>query len=220
VLGASHHSAFSNCTIQDDTAVLPLPAGLEETFIINVDVNEEDHWSKEYLDSLFTLSEYKADVLVYIAGYIQRAIVKKENCVDCKLYLSNMKVVQSSKILDIKNQGPLCIPSPDVVKIVKVAHSLAEKRMCLPDLLTEKNIVHKLTIKSIGILNSLHPNLLHGLGEHAESCPVTSNHRMKIMMKICSTYISVVFHHFCKQQNNKDAKIRRLYSKLILFKTQ
>lgn len=221
-MGATHSSSFSNCLIQDDTAVLPLPAGLEETFFIYdvENVDEEDYWSKEYMDSLLRHSEYKSDVLVYISGYVQRSIVKKETCINCKLYLSNMKVVQSSLILQIKNQGPLCIPSPDVVKIVKVAHSLVESRLSQPDLLTEKNIVEKLTMRGLSLLNSLQPDLLRDLGDHADSCSVTNNHRMKVMKKICSFYISIVLHHFCRTHNNKDVKIRTMYSKLILLKNQ
>ncbi len=222
VLGAAHRSEFSNCLIQDDTAVLSLPSSLQESYIINdVDNNNtEDYWSAEYMDSLLTLSEYKSDVLVYIAGYVQRSIIKKENCIYCKLFLMNMKVVESSLILNIKNQGPLCIPSSDIVKIVRVTHSFVEKRLGEPAVLSEKNIVEKLTMKSISVLNSLYPSLLDGLGDHADSCLVTGNHRIKVMKKICSLYISVVIHHFCRTQNNKDDKVRSLYSKLILFKNQ
>jgi len=73
LLGATHHSEFSNCVIQDDTAVVPLPANLEEAFVIkDLESNdEEEYWSKEYMDSLSTLSEYKSDVLVYIAGKVE-----------------------------------------------------------------------------------------------------------------------------------------------------
>ncbi len=31
--------------------------------------------------------------------------------------------------------------------------------------------------------------------------------------------ISIVIHHFCQAQNNKEDNVRSLYSKLILFKS-
>jgi hypothetical protein len=65
----------------------------------------------------------------------------------------NMKVVESSLILNVKNQGPLCIPSSDNVKIVRVTHSFVEKRQGEPAVLSEKNVVEMLTIKSISVLN-------------------------------------------------------------------
>jgi hypothetical protein len=37
------------------------------------------------------------------------------------------------------------------------------------------------------------------------------------MKKISSFFISVVLHHYCRSHNNKDAKIRSMYSKLVLF---
>lgn len=195
---------------------------MDQTFKIHeADIEEEqDYWSEEYLNSVTTLSEYKSDILVYIAGYVQRTIIKKEECIDCKIFLANMKIVESSLLLNIKNQGPLCIPSAEVVKIVKVTHSLVEKRIQEPDLLLEKNIVEKLTIKIVRILNSLYPSLLDKLTDHADSCSVTNNHKIKLIKKISSFYIYTVFHHFCRQHNNKDIKIRNMYSKLILFKNQ
>jgi hypothetical protein len=208
--------------LQDDSAVIPLPSSMYETLKIHEAELEEDkeYWSQEYMDSFSVLSEYKSDVLVYIAGYIQRTLAKNEDCIDCKLFLTNMKIVESSKLLNIKNQGPLCIPSVEVVKIVKVAHSLVEKRLGEPDLLTERNIVEKLAVKTVCIVQSLYPNLLKSLLDHADSCSITNNHKIKVIKKITSFYITTVFHHFCRQHNNKDAKFRNLYSKLILFKNQ
>jgi len=222
VLGATHKSQFSNCLIQDDTANIPLPSNLEETFVLNeMELeNEDESQCTQYIDSIATSSEYKSDILVYIAGYIQQAIIKKEECFECKLYLTNMKIVESSLILNIKNRGPLCIPSAEFVKIIKVAHSLVEKRLSDKDILTEINVVEKLTNKTVRILNTLYPSLLNKLSDHADSCSITNNHKINLMKKISKQYISAVLKHFCRQHNNKDTKIRKLYSKLILFKNQ
>jgi hypothetical protein len=45
---------------------------------VDTTINAEDYWSAEYMDSLLTLSEYKSDFLVYIAGYVQRSIKKRK----------------------------------------------------------------------------------------------------------------------------------------------
>jgi len=131
VLGATHKSQFSNCLIQDDTANIPLPSNLEETFV-----------------------------------------------------------------------------------------PLVEKRLSDKDILTEINVVEKLTNKTVRILNTLYPSLLNKLSDHADSCSITNNHKINLMKKISKQYISAVLKHFCRQHNNKDTKIRKLYSKLILFKNQ
>ncbi len=222
LLGATHHSQFLICLIQDDSAIIPFSSSLEETFITNKVGSDsaENCKVEEYFESLPTLSEYKSDIIVYIAGYVQRQILTKEQCIHCKLFLTNMKIVQTSLILDVKNRGPLCIPSAEVVKIVKVTHSVVEKRLRQPHLLMERNIVEKLTIQSIRVLYNLTPDLLNSLSEHAESCTVTSDHRVKPMRKIVSFYILIILHHFCRSHNNKDDKIRSMYSKLILFKNQ
>jgi hypothetical protein len=147
--------------------------------------------------------------LVYIAGYVQCTIIKKEECIDCKIFLANMNIVESSLL---KNQRPLCIPSAEVVKVVKVTHSLIEKRIHEPDLLSEKNFVEKLTIKTVCFLNSLYPSLLDKLTDYADSCSVTNNHEVEIIKKINLFYIYTVFQYFCQQRNNKDIKIRNIQS--------
>jgi hypothetical protein len=222
VLGATHQTQFANCLIQDDSAVLPLPYSLNESFqTYEVQTEEEeDSSSREYINSILTQSEYKSDVLGYIAGYVQKTILTREQCSQCKIYLTDMKMVESNLLLDIKNRGPLCIPSGEVVKIVKVAHSVVEKRLHEPDLLTEKNVVEKLAIKTVNILNGLYPSLMENLSQHADVCSIFSSHKIKLMKKISSFYITTLLHHFCRQYNNKDARIRNMYSKLILFKNQ
>jgi len=107
LLGTTHHSQFANCLLQDDSEIIPFSSSLEETFKINEEVleSEEICQVREYIDALPSLSEYKSDVLVYIAGYVQRQILSKEQCIHCKNFLLNVKIVQTSHLLDIKNRG-------------------------------------------------------------------------------------------------------------------
>jgi hypothetical protein len=122
----------------DDSAIIPLPLGLDETFQIQ-DVEIEEHnnyWSQEYIENILISSEYKSDVLVYIAGYFQQKIIQQEECIECKFCLTNLRIVESSTLLNLINRGPLCVPFADIVKIVKISHILVERWLQEPNLLT------------------------------------------------------------------------------------
>jgi len=223
LLGASHSSNFSNSLLQDDTTLLKLPNKLEDS--LHLCLNEflpENDESKDWIDLYLsnTESEYKSDVLVYISGYVQRTIMRKEQCVQCKAYISNLKIVQSSKLLNLKNRGPLVIPSAEFVKIIKVANSLLESKLQEPKIFGEKNLLDKLSIKATAIINSVHPTLLAGISDHSIDCSFTSDHRIIMIRKIITLFSTLIIHHRLKCKNKKDVNIRKLYSKLILFKNQ
>lgn len=221
LLGAEHSSRFSNCLLQDDIEMLPVPSSLEETFKLHELSTETTATEVEdYLNSINTNSEYKNDILVYMAGYVQQKIARKEGCLKCKVIISNAKIVQSSLLLNMKNRGPLCIPSEDVVKIIKVSNSVLDRILKGSKIMLEKNIVEKITIETLMILQNLYPRILTELSEHSTDCAIISNHRILMIKKIAALFITTVIHHKCRLNNNKDSKIRSMYSKLILFKNQ
>ena len=222
ILGASHSSRFSNCTLQDDTVMQILPTKLEDALEVcrSVYMSEDEceDWITQYISSSSLLSEYKQDIIVYISGFVQKSLLKKEHCLECKVLISNQKTLQSSEILDIKNRGPLIIPCSEFVKVCTVAFCVFEGRVKEPHLLTEKNLVQRLVLKTKMIVHSKYPNILSFLGNHAMS--LTSNHSSIMIGKIASLLLTILMHHHCKIINNKETKVRQMYSKLILFKNQ
>ena len=224
LIGASHSSRYSNCTLQDDTSLLLLPTKLEDAvevcrseYDLLSEVEGQD-WIDEYIVSSIQRTEYKDDCLVYIAGYIQKTLIKKEKCEDCKGKISNLKIVETSDLINIKNRGPLFIPSTEFVTVVRVAHSLYETRMMEPSLYTEKNLMERLVIRLSRIFTSTKPNLFKFLNSHDQS--MTTSHASLMIRKIGCLVFTIFLHHHCKTLNSKEAKIRPKFSKLILFKNQ
>jgi len=219
LIGATHQSNFSNCLIQDDTQVLVAPLTLEESFKVYEaeEKGEDDSWIQQYLDCKETASEFKNDVLCYIAGFVQKKILDKEQCIDCKAYLANMKIVETSTLLNLKNRGCLCIPSAEVVKVVKVVNSLLDHNVQKPNFLVQKDLVERISTQCAVIINSQYPNVFKELAKHSL---MTNNHQIIMIRQIARKFLTVTLHHLCKKNNNKDNKVRSLYSKLILFKNQ
>ena len=77
-----------------------------------------------YLVALGELSEFKGQALNYISGFIQKKIYEKEQCINCKLYIANLRTVNSSALLNIKNRGGLTKPSPAIERIVRVSETV------------------------------------------------------------------------------------------------
>ena len=124
LVGATSVSYFGNCLMQDDTNVLVLPQKVTDKKLFEIEDEETEKESKIFIEALATKSEYRKSILIYISGFIQRRLIRDENCVECGLLLSNLRIVKSSGLIDIKDRGGLVRPSPAVVKVVSIAHSI------------------------------------------------------------------------------------------------
>jgi hypothetical protein len=131
MIGAVHHGIRENCLSQDNTTlVLPsTTVSCMPFFEQTVNMIKEEAANKLFnsdtdlfLTSLQNnLSELKVNVLNHIAGYIQKQLQAKEQCVYCSIFLSNMKIVCGGMLLNRKNRGGLTLPSDEFEKIVKIS---------------------------------------------------------------------------------------------------
>ena len=125
--GVNYSSRFANCTLQDDSIVLQLPPGLDESIEVckSAYMLESDDDIPEWMNELDfgtnCLSDYKDNVLIYIAGNIEKKVICREKCIECIEDIQSMERM-SSDLLNIKNRGGLTIPSNDIVKIVKICY--------------------------------------------------------------------------------------------------
>ncbi len=105
---------YSENLSQDDTTlVLPLTTVSCMSFFeqtVNM-TNEEaaNKWINSdtdlFVNSLQNnLSKFKVNVINHIAGYIQKQLQAKEQCIYCSIFLSNMKIVHGGMLLNRKKQ--------------------------------------------------------------------------------------------------------------------
>ena len=93
------------------------------------------------LNSIFfsKMSELKENVVIYIAGYIQRKVISK---VDCQI--SKEESQCTSMLIDRRDLGGLIKPNKELVDFVKIADSILEiKIRCSRDLFCERNLFKK-----------------------------------------------------------------------------
>ena len=203
--------------MQDDTEVMILPPKIPVTEILEED--EEDDISDVIKDSLETKSEYRQNVLVYIAGYIQRRVSKTMQCTSCQLLLSNMRISMSSGLIETKDRGGLIRPSADIVRLINIVDSIFNQYLVDGKLFTQKRLIEKIFIQTLKVVNSCNLKLFDFLDDHVENI-VFGSHRSNFFKKVVFAFVTMRARHSCKEFNNSCAKVRIKLSKLILFKNQ
>ena len=127
----------------------------------------------------------------------------------------------SSDFLDFKNNGGLTKPSFAVNLTVRITNSCVEKiKIERGNVFNQKNILSKITIQVLSILNSRHPKMLSELDSHVDV--QFQSHKVAMLKKIIRCFLCVKLSHMCREynQNALDKKIRRTMTKTILFQGQ
>lgn len=60
-------------------------------------------------------TEYKNEVITYIAGYVLRKLIKSLYCTECINALREQDICTNPNLINIKNRGFLLYPSKDFV---------------------------------------------------------------------------------------------------------
>ena len=139
------------------------------------------------------MSELKENVVIYIAGYIQRKVISKVDCQMCKDYLYKEEALCTSKLIDRRDLGGLIKPNKELVDIVKIADTILEMKIkCSKDLFCERNLFKKLSIQALNFINDQRPNILAAL-DHG-----SSHHKVKILKSVFVSFFSMRVKYICK----------------------
>jgi hypothetical protein len=122
--------------------------------------------------------------------------------------------MESSTLLNLKNRGLLCIPSAEVVKVVKVVNSLLDHSMRRPNCLVHKNLVKKISTRSLFIMNSQYSIVFSKLVKH---CLIASNHKIIMICKLLKDLKLLFSTTFVKKRSLTCIYVR---SHLKLFKNK
>jgi len=161
----------------------------------------------------------KNDVLVYIAGYVQKKIFAKVKCEKCKDYLRNRNFV-TCPIIQLKNnnkakfglQKPKDIINYVVQECEQILLSYQETR----NILTDKNLMMKLVINTKVIILEKKPSILEELDDHCQE--EMESHRLLLLQKICELFFSLRLKHVGSTYKTNVHHVRHILSKLILFR--
>ncbi|GAB0088164.1 hypothetical protein DMENIID0001_025510 [Sergentomyia squamirostris] len=131
----------------------------------------------EYIE----LEDIILPIIVYIAGYVEHALLDSRLCTECKSHLENYSRTSDLRLIEKKDRGGLCIPSDFTVKLCEVAEiSIRSHQLCADAGL---QIEHTFKTLSAALENIKRPD--------AENCIC----RQSLTEKIFETYLSTRMRH-------------------------
>ena len=237
LLRSSIQGGKGNAIARDSTQVLHLMSDTCRVNGINMTTSEAGTtrnfdlsdisliYDEDYVDApeIINLSEFKTQIISYIAGYVIKMAVKQIHCVDCCQSLGSKKHISLSKFLEAKDRGGLLKPTEGVIKVCEETEKIIIRKLNASNgkLPRGKNIVDRIAITALGILGD--SNVFEELNEHSFTFPMEEeNHVFKLIKVIAKCYSKIRFYQLGRQEteNFTGQKIRKKLKKLVLFKNQ
>jgi len=173
-----------------------------------------------------TLSNFIENVVVYIAGFIVRKLIKRLACNDCKAVLFWIKASTELcpadfGLLEIKDRGCLLRPSRDVVRLCKATESHFRSRMGP----YEKPVIAsslKTGLVTDVLQSFIGSNIFSALMDHSTGTEPIRDHRVLLMKTVVDEYLTCRLHHQAKcftrsiHEQNKRSKL----NKTVIFSGQ
>ena len=247
-------SKNANCLSFSDSSTTIIPffhsrkhkAPLKETPAENQDQSEstpEEDLLFSQLNSYGT-SEFLANILFYIGGYIVFKLVQKLSCESCKTCLlcqlnpatpdhnynamNYNEVASASAFTLFVNNGGLRIPSQSVYKIIEFAEKIFKAKVCKEgtQISTESNLKQKMVLLVCNhfIMDAIHDPLFQDHELEARDNILEENHRASLIKLTAERYFTLRLFTYGKRFNDKvvngQPSIRHQLTKMILFQNQ
>jgi len=188
----------------------------------NFSMFEDAMVDHSYSSAVNRLSPFIGNVLVYVAGWVVRVMLKRLKCVPCMdALISNAVVGEEGLLLSLKDNGGLKKPSKDVVKVIKVAENVLRSTVDVADpRKSHRAFGLKLEMR---VLSRMPNNLFSSLRQHfdnvSEGC---DNHYYSLLRLLCKCFIDVRSHHIAHMSNIRSQKevVRHSNNKMTLFRNQ
>ena len=174
---------------------------------------------------LTSLSEFRVNVVAYVAGYVVKMVRRILHCPDCLGSLTAAPLSEKLLFVKLKDKGGLIKPSESVVKVCEITEQAISRMMAsckgnLPLALGSKLVatVSLSVLSEVGESKSVFADLY----DHMFDSSPESNHVYKLIKVISQCYIKIRMHAIAKRytEHKTGTKVRKQLTKLVLFKHQ
>ena len=176
----------------------------------------EDELEDE-LDSLDPyLSEFKQSSIVYIAGFVKRKLQTKVKCMPCLEVVGSISNLNfNNSLTHLKDKGGLLYPSEDLIKVCQVTESKIQNLKTNEQLFNDGKILHRICLKTTSTIITQYPGVFKAADHEAM-------HRYNLLKEASLIFAILRLKHLAKEKNReeKQTKIRRKLSKLVIFSHQ
>lgn len=186
---------------------------LNERWLDILKTHHTDHDYFPHTQLSFSTTEYKDEVINYIAGCVLRKAKKLLRCIECIDALT-AKTQTGCNLIDIKNRDSLFYPSKDLIYICKKVETAITifKNMHT----TFKSFKMDVFVHDV-IENLIDKDIFIELKEHINDQCFFSNHINNLLRVVIQLYSKIRLTHDIQNVNISD---RHKFNKLILFKGQ
>lgn len=178
------------------------------------EVTDLDH--DYFSHTLFSLgtSEYKDEVIAYIAGYVTKKLIKILHCAECVDAVIAKSTEKTYNLINIKSRGFLLSPSKDVLNICKKVENAIRIYLKINKVLNKFNMNYFVCDIMEKIIDE---NIFINLKNHINDQSFYCNHVNNLVRCIIEIYNKV---RLCHVITNVDLSERHKLNKLILFEGQ
>ena len=224
-----------NCRALDCTTTLPTlrsstcPQLQQENAIIarryDILLREPAVTDHDYADvpNMTVLSPFKEAVVEYIAGYVVKSVEKTTVCTECKVALRAPEEPcmesPTPSLVRCKDRGGVVKPSKCVIKTCSETEKCFQ-RMAKTVAVPSHPKIMQAIVSSVLLAVSGHT--FNSLAEHMFDTEPINNHVILLQKCIILFYCKIRIYHIIKSHNinSTDRKVRKTYSKLVLFNHQ
>lgn len=227
VHGELKHLSLGNCIPLDDINILTCTKP-EVAINITTDRNrliEDDRdlqqslqsevvvsHDHDYLADPTRLTEFARHVIVYIAGFVVKALEGQLKCEQCLASLISTEKLKNT-LQFRKDKGGLHYPSKGVIQLCEIAEKVYKSNRMSNQKDPMNHLLHECLKKCIGLV-ILTEN--HDFSNQS----VFESHYTLLIKAVCKKYLNVRIHYATKTMFDKEENVRNMYTKLILFKGQ
>lgn len=174
---------------------------------------------------LSSLSEFKVNVVAYVAGYVVKMVRQILHCPNCLGSLTVEPLSDKLLLVKLKDKGGLMKPSESVVQVCESTEQAISRMMVsctgnLPLAIGSKLVstVSLYVLTEVGESKSVFADL----HDHMFDSSPESNHVFKLIKVISQCYIKIRMHAIAKRynENKTGTKVSKQLTKLVLFKHQ
>jgi hypothetical protein len=185
----------------------------ETIFNFEIPVMSVDSFDHDCRNTLWKLTPYVENIVLYISGFIARKILKMKICSLCEQMITIEPKDENNTptLIKIKNREALLTLSLDVQKICLQSEKIF--RQYLSEIFKIKNIEKFLINKVNGALGILFNN--ETMNNHVMSQDMIDSHRSLLQTLIIENYIKIRLCHESKIISQKHKNVRHKFIQKI-----
>ena len=202
---------FGNVVLQETSEFVALIPSVMDKVDYIYETYDFEELDVEKLKT-YELSQFKSDIVDYIAGFVVKKLVAKSSCTSCIAALKGDQFDPNHALIRSRDlESKMIYPSQFVFNILLTAEKVLTVEL-EKNWLSRKYFFDFIQLQICTSFVSLHGHMFKGL----------DNHAYELLKQVVACYTSIRFKSFARQKNEEIRKkrLRSKLSRLVIFSHQ